>query len=110
MQVRCDEGVAIHIGPEPCAVAREGAGEASAGDYTGQPLSRDRKTVPGADDVTWCGRRHGQVRYREHLAGPAWSETLACVDAPCSGTGRSCDRPTRHTALARIGKARSRSR
>ena len=32
MQVRCDEGVATHIGPEPCAVAREGAGEASAGD------------------------------------------------------------------------------
>ena len=32
MQVRCDEGVAIHIGPKPCACAREGAGEASAGE------------------------------------------------------------------------------
>ena len=30
MQVRCDEGVAIHIGPEPCVVVREGGGEASA--------------------------------------------------------------------------------
>ena len=57
MQVRCDEGVATHIGPEPCAVAREGAGEASAGENIGQPLSRDRKIVPGADDVTWCGRQ-----------------------------------------------------
>ena len=30
MQVRCDEGVAIHIDPKPCVCAREGAGEASA--------------------------------------------------------------------------------
>jgi hypothetical protein len=110
VQVRYDEGVANHIGPEPCVVAREGAGEASAGDYIGQPLSRDRKTVPGADDVTWCGRRHGWMRNREHLTGPAWSETLACVDAPCAGTGRSRGRPGRFAALVRVGKARSRSR
>jgi hypothetical protein len=31
VQVHFDEGVAIHIGPEPCADAREGVGEASAG-------------------------------------------------------------------------------
>lgn len=110
MQVRCDEGVAIHIGPEPCVVAREGAGEASAGEYIGQPLSRDRKTVPGADDVTWCGRQYGRVRDRERPAGPAWSETLACVDAPCAGAGRSRGRPARRAALVRVGKARSRSR
>lgn len=28
MQVSYDEGIAIHIGPESCAVAREGFGEA----------------------------------------------------------------------------------
>ena len=28
------------------------------------------------------------------LDDPAWSETLACAEAPCSGTGRSHDRPT----------------
>ena len=50
MEVRHDEGVAIHIGPEPCAVAREGNGEASAGERTGQPLSRDRNIL-GADAV-----------------------------------------------------------
>ena len=44
MQVRCDEGVAIHIGPEPCVVVREGGGEASVGECIGQPLSRERKT------------------------------------------------------------------
>ncbi len=42
MQVRCDEGVAIHIGPEPCVVGREADGEASAGDRAGQPSSRER--------------------------------------------------------------------
>ena len=42
MQVHYDEGVAIHIGPEPCAGTREGGGEASAGERIGQPLSRER--------------------------------------------------------------------
>ncbi len=42
MEVRHDEGVAIRIGPEPCAVTREGDGEASAGEHIGQPWSRER--------------------------------------------------------------------
>ena len=42
MQVHCDEGVATRIGPEPCVAAREGRGEASAGERIGQPLSRER--------------------------------------------------------------------
>ena len=41
MQVPYDEGVAIHIGPESCAVAREGLGEALTGVRVGQPLSRE---------------------------------------------------------------------
>jgi hypothetical protein len=51
VQVHCDEGVANHIGLEPCADIREDVGEASAGERAGQPLSRDRKVVPGADAV-----------------------------------------------------------
>ena len=51
MQVHCDEGVAAHIGPEPCAGIREDVGEALAGERAGQPLSRDRKVIPGADTV-----------------------------------------------------------
>ena len=50
MEVRHDEGVAIRIGPEPCVVGREASGEASAGEGTGQPLSRDRN-IRGADAV-----------------------------------------------------------
>jgi hypothetical protein len=48
VKVRCDEGVANRIGPEPCAGVnvgvREGShgcvGEASVGERIGQPLSR----------------------------------------------------------------------
>jgi hypothetical protein len=36
------EGVANHIGPEPCVVGREAGDEASAGVRIGQPLSRER--------------------------------------------------------------------
>ena len=51
MRVHCDEGVANHIGPEPCAGVREDVGEASAGDRIGQPLSREIDVILGADAV-----------------------------------------------------------
>src|SRR3712207_19134 len=38
-QVHCDEGVAIRIDAEPCAVGREDGGEALAGERAGQPWS-----------------------------------------------------------------------
>ena len=77
MQVHCDEGVATHIGPKPCAGIREDVGEASAGERAGQPLSRDRKLIPGADTVcvvegnmsksanasTWPGPPSAPVRH-----------------------------------------------
>jgi hypothetical protein len=44
VQVHNDEGVATHIGPEPCAGIREDVGEALAGDCIGQPSSRERMT------------------------------------------------------------------
>ena len=43
MQVHCDEDLANRIGPEPCAVLREEAGKASAGERIGQPLVRQAK-------------------------------------------------------------------
>jgi hypothetical protein len=51
VQVHFDEGVAIHIGPEPCAGVREDVGEASAGEHIGQPLSREIVVISGADAV-----------------------------------------------------------
>lgn len=43
MKVLYSEGLANHADPEPCVVAREGGGEASAGEGAGWPLSRERK-------------------------------------------------------------------
>ena len=51
MQVRRDDGVANHIGPEPCVVVRKGDGEASVGEHIGQPLSLAKIHIPGADAV-----------------------------------------------------------
>jgi hypothetical protein len=59
VQVRCDEG-AIHIGPKPCVCAREGAGEASAEECIGQPLSRESHVIPGADVLIPTTARRGR--------------------------------------------------
>ena len=49
MQVLYDEGVANHIGPEPCVGVREHAGEASVGEIVGQVMSRENRLILGAD-------------------------------------------------------------
>jgi hypothetical protein len=54
VQVHYGEGIAIRTGPKPCVGIREGAGEASAGESIGQPLSRERVCVPDADAVNWA--------------------------------------------------------
>jgi hypothetical protein len=95
VQVRCNEGVAPHIGPEPCVCICEDAGEASAGECIGQPLSRERTPFPDADAVP-IAEGQADVRVtRERMEDRAWSENLACTDAPCAGTGRSPNWPGR---------------
>ncbi len=51
VKVHFSEGVASHIGSEPCAGVREAVGEASVGESTGQPLSRVRDLISSADGV-----------------------------------------------------------
>ena len=111
MQVHCDEGVAIHIGPEPCAGAREGVGEASAGERIGQPLSRESNSYPGC-------RRCCRWRKATRTGAPARAPGRPGVVGDPGMCGRSLhgnreiSRPTdrQHAGLVRIGKARSRSR
>ena len=110
MQVRCDEGIASHIGPESCAVHREVHGEALTGECIGQPLSRDSLLILGADAVdiaegntskratasTWMTRRgrrpwHVRTLLGREPGGPT-ADPRPCAD------------------LVRIGKARSRGR
>src|ERR1700726_3640894 len=110
VQVHHDEEVANRIGPESCAAAREGISEASTGERTGQPLSRESTLFPGAEVVPVTegktdghdiasaqtarrGRRHWYVRTL--LAGEPGDPT-------------SAHRP--RAELVGIGKARSRSR
>ena len=109
MQVHYDEGVAIHIGPEPCVGVRKDGDEASAGEGIGQPLSRE-SLDPGADAVSsaegntnrcviasaWSTRRGRRTWHVQKLLGREPGD-------PRSGQWR-------YAALARIGKARSRSR
>jgi hypothetical protein len=92
VEVPCDEGVAIHIGPESCAVAREGHGEALTGGCIGQPSSRERVLSWVPTPCIWWKATHPSASSRAP-DDRAWSKTLACADAPCTGTGRSRDRP-----------------
>jgi hypothetical protein len=93
VRVHCEEGVANRLGPEPCVIIREDDDEASAGERTGQPLSRVRNRVPGADAFQIAeGNTDGRV------IASAWTARRGrrpwhVRDAPCMGTGRSRVRP-----------------
>lgn len=75
MRVLYVEDLAGHDGPEPCAGAREGGGEALAGVHAGRVSSREMLKVQGADAVEIGGRQYGTVRHGEHRSSPAWSKT-----------------------------------
>lgn len=109
MKVRCDEGVANRIGPEPCAGTREGAGEASAGERAGQPLSRDRSLSRVPTPF------HRRKATRAGALSQAPERPGAVVEPGMHARSLRGNREisgltSRSTGLARIGKARSRSR
>ena len=84
MEVPYDEGVAVHIDPESCAVVREGHGEALTGEHTGQPLSRERKIVPGADAVrTAEGNMDGRAYPRAPGRPGVVADPGMCVHSLC---------------------------
>ena len=109
MKVRRNEGVATHIDPKPCAGIREDVGEASAGECTGQPLSRESDIPQGADAVSVAeGNTDGHVSasVRSTLRGlRPWHVRTLLVREPG-------DLQLDHSlvGVVRIGKARSRSR
>jgi hypothetical protein len=51
VKVPHSKGIATHTVPESCAVCREAPREALTGVRVGQPLSRERSIVQGADAV-----------------------------------------------------------
>jgi hypothetical protein len=107
VKVHYDEGVAIHIGPKPCAVVRKGGSEASAGECIGQPLSPERYSSREADALrrvegnrTTCDIASTTVTRRGQR--PWHVQTLLVREPGDPRSGR--------LRAARIGKARSRSR
>jgi hypothetical protein len=110
VQVHHDEGVANHIGPAPCADVREDVGEASAGVGAGQPWSRERYFIPGADAVqvaegNMVGRANASARSARRGRRPWHAQTLLAREPGDLPTGQRSSQ-----ARVRTGKARSRSR
>ena len=110
MRVRHGEGIASHIGPEPCAGVREDIGEASAGDRIGQPLSREIDVILGADAVPLAegnmdGRAFASALPARRGLRP-WHVRTLLVREPGDLMSDQGGPPS----LARTGKARSRSR
>jgi hypothetical protein len=105
VRVRDDEGVANHIGPEPCA----GNGEASVGECIGQLLSRERPSsrVP----TPFCLRKAtrmdatARVSIRPGVVG----DPGMCRRSLSLGTGRARVRPLGLRPPVRVREARSRS-
>ena len=110
MKVRYDEGIANHIGPEPCAGIREGVGEASVGDRIGQPLSREIDVILGAHAVLQAeGNMGGCVTASTcptRRGRRPWHVRTLLVREPGDLMSDRSGLPP----LVRIGKVRSRSR
>jgi hypothetical protein len=103
VKVHYDEGIANHIGPEPCDVTREGSGEAWMGDRVDdlhrlpgivdeQPLS-DRMVLP-------LGRRQGATPPGVENAKPA-----VAVAARYSSQSGSKVTPGRRSSACRRGQS-----
>jgi hypothetical protein len=110
VQVHYDEGIANHIGPEPCVRDREGVGEASVGDRIGQPLSRESHVNLGADIVLLvegntdgCAIASARTARRGRRPWHVWTLLAREPGDLTPGQGGM-------PFLVRIGKARSRSR
>ena len=109
MKVSHDEGVAIHIGPESCAGAREGLGEALTGERIGQPLSRERvlSWVP-TPCILWKATHPGASSRASGRPGVVRDPGMC--RRSLHGNREVSRSAVRHKPPVRIGKARSRSR
>ena len=120
MKESYSKDLASHTGPESCAGAREGTGEALTGVRTGQVLSRESIRIQDADAVIPSGRQHLNHRDGEMIQDPARSETLSMYgntlrenrEIPCSSSGEHvsssgalCEVQGRETQMHGHGKS-----
>jgi hypothetical protein len=109
VQVHHEEGVATHLGPESCAGIREDVSEASTGERTGQPLSRETNLPSGADafqiaEGNTDGHARASARTTRRGRRPWHVRTLLGREPGDLASDRWPRLPVR------IGKARSRNR
>jgi len=100
MKVSYAEGLASYGGPESCVHAREGVGEALAGERAGRVLSRvidapqrELRVVRGAEAVEICRRPHRGCRHGKAAPDPARSQT-PCTRGNISLGNREIPRPS----------------
>ena len=107
MQVHDSEGLATHTGPESCACAREGRGEALTGERIGQPLSGEN-SVWGADALE---KAEGNMGRRESASAGSTPRRLRPWHVRTPPEREPGDLRCRSPSLAgRIGKAAGRRR
>jgi len=70
MEVSYGEGLAIHTGPESCAVVRKGGGEALTGVRAGRVLSRETELRPGCRHIRGCWKATSSVPLSRGAFGP----------------------------------------
>jgi hypothetical protein len=109
------EGPASHTGPESCAAAREGRGEALTGGRAGRVLSREihapsreRRVLQDADAVKVSGRPRSTRRDGEARRDPARSETPSTHGRTSHGNREIPRSPVSTTG--RIGKSKDERR
>lgn len=106
MQESYGEDLASHTGPESCANARKGGGEALTGACAGELLSREIKLVRGADAVLAGGRLHAVPREGERYRNLARSKNL-CMHRNISRENRDVPcLPVQHSTTGRVGKSK----
>jgi hypothetical protein len=109
VQVPYSKGLANHAGPESCVAYREVRREALTGVRVGRPLSREIKILQGTDSFSPAeGNTDGRVTASAWTAlrgQRPWHARMLLVRKPG-------DLLVDHSTygMARIGKARSRSR
>lgn len=109
MQVPDNKDVANHVVPESCAAHREVRREALTGVRIGQPLSHDRSLsrVPTLFHLRKATRTGAST---QALARPGAVVEPGMCARSLHGNREISGLTSRCTGLARIGKARSRSR
>ena len=108
VQVPHSKEIANHAVPESCALGCEALREALTGVRTGQPLSRDRRIVLGADAVVgaegnMCGRAIASARTTRRGRRTWHVRTFLVRESGDLQSDRRCPL----WPAARVGKARS---